>query len=143
MGRNTGSGGEGSKNGSHRDDLNRSAYSQRNHFLPLSVCRVGTWQKSRLLTLKTNLATYCRKSPTQLLFFSYVVWGLGRGEFSFSESLAFLNWGPFWKVGDSWCHTNYHYTCSLHSLNKLFQFINILLHPEFLRYLEQKQSQWN
>jgi len=27
--------------------------------LCLSVCSVGTWEKSKLLTLKTNLATYC------------------------------------------------------------------------------------
>jgi len=33
------------------------------------------------------------------------------------------------------------YTCSLHSLNKLLQFQNILLYSEFLRYEEQKQSQ--
>jgi len=26
----------------------------------LSVCSLGTWEKSRLLTLRTNLATYCQ-----------------------------------------------------------------------------------
>jgi len=49
-----------------------------------------------------------------------------RGEFSFSGPWAILNWGPFWKVRDVWYHTNSYYTCSLHSLYKLFQFINIL-----------------
>jgi len=28
------------------------------HCLPVSVCSVGTWEKSRSLTMKTNLATY-------------------------------------------------------------------------------------
>ena len=31
---------------------------------------------------------------------------VGRGEFSFSGPSAILNWGPFWKVCDDWCHTN-------------------------------------
>ena len=51
-----------------------------------------------------------------------------RGEFSFSGPWAILNWGPFWKGCDDWCHTNQHYRCSLHSLNKLFQFITILIY---------------
>jgi len=29
---------------------------------------------------------------------------LFRGEFSFSGPWALLNWGPFWKVRDDWCH---------------------------------------
>ena len=33
--------------------------------------------------------------------------------------------------------------CSLHSLNKLFQFMNILIYSALPRYQEQKQSQWN
>jgi len=37
-------------------------------------------------------------------------------------------------VCDDWCHTNQHYTCLLHSLNQLYQFINILLYSEFPRY---------
>ena len=55
---------------------------------------------------------------------------------------ALLNWGPFWNLYD-WCHTNYHYMCSLHSLKKLFQFIHILLCSELPRYQKQNQSQWN
>ena len=56
---------------------------------------------------------------------------------------GYFKLGPFWKVRDDWCHTNHHYTCSLLSLNKLFQsitFITILLYSEFPRYPEQKQS---
>jgi len=63
---------------------------------------------------------------------------LHRGEFSFSGPQVILNWGPFWKVCDVWCHTNYHYAWSLHLLNKLFQFINTLLYSELPSYQEKK-----
>ena len=42
---------------------------QRYHCLSVSACSVGTWEKSRLLTLKTNLATCCRKSSIPSIFF--------------------------------------------------------------------------
>ena len=37
--------------------------------LSVSVCSRDTWEKSRLLTLKTNLATCCQKSSTLPVFF--------------------------------------------------------------------------
>jgi len=52
------------------------------HCFSVSVCSVDTWEKSRLLTLKTNLATCCQKSSTLTVFFSYVGWGLGRQVFT-------------------------------------------------------------
>ena len=52
------------------------------HCLSVSVCSIDTWEKSRLLTLKTNLATCCQKSSTLPVFFSYVGWGLGRQVFT-------------------------------------------------------------
>ena len=48
----------------------------------LSACSVDTWEKSRLLRLKTNLETCCQKSSTQSVFLSYVVWGLGHEVFT-------------------------------------------------------------
>jgi len=38
------------------------AYFQRCHCLTVSVCSVGTWEKSRLLILKTNLVAVCSPS---------------------------------------------------------------------------------
>ena len=52
------------------------------HCLSASVCSADTWEKSRLLTLKTSLATCCQKSPMLPVFFSYVVWCLGRQVFT-------------------------------------------------------------
>jgi len=42
---------------------------QRYHCLSAFVCQVHTQGKSRMVTLKTNLATYCQKSSAQLVFF--------------------------------------------------------------------------
>jgi len=42
---------------------------QRYHCL--SVCSLGTWEKSRLLTLTTNLATYCQTHSYNNYFFIY------------------------------------------------------------------------
>jgi len=61
---------EGSKNGSRRGDLTGVVDFQRYHCLSASVCSVDTWEKSILLTLKTNLATCCQKSSTQSVFFN-------------------------------------------------------------------------
>jgi len=72
-------GGEGSKNGSCRGDPNRSC---RCWTLPLlvcffvSVCSIDIWEKSGLLTLKTNIAT-CRKSSAQVFFTRCLRLGLG------------------------------------------------------------------
>jgi len=42
------------------------------HCLSVSVCSVDTWEKSRLLTLKANLATCCQNHPhLQYLFHSF------------------------------------------------------------------------
>ena len=43
------------------------------HCLSVSVCSIDTWEKSRLLTLKTNLATCCQKSSTLPVFFHTLV----------------------------------------------------------------------
>jgi len=51
------------------------------HCLSVSVCSRDAWERSRLLTLKTNLATCCQKSSTLPAVFSYDVWGLGRQGF--------------------------------------------------------------
>ena len=40
---------------------------QRHHCL--SVCSLDTWEKSRLLTLRTNLATYCQNHSHNHYFF--------------------------------------------------------------------------
>jgi len=58
-------------------------YFQRYHCL--SVGSVGTWNKRRFQTLKTNLATYCHKSSMQPSFFSYAVCGFGREMFTNSD----------------------------------------------------------
>ena len=55
---------------------------QLHHYLSVSVCSRDTWEKSRLLTLKTNLATCCQKSSTLPMLFSYVVWGLNHQVFT-------------------------------------------------------------
>ena len=57
---------------------------------------------------------------------------------------ALLKWRPVLKIRDK-CHTNQHYTFSLRSLNKLFQFINILLSSELSRYPEESNMfmNWN
>jgi len=39
------------------------------HCLSVSACSADTCEKSGLLTLKTNIATFCRKSSTQHYFF--------------------------------------------------------------------------
>jgi len=52
------------------------------HCLSVSACSRDSWEKSRLLTLKTNLATCCQKSSTLPVVFSYDVWGLGRQVFT-------------------------------------------------------------
>jgi len=57
-------------------------YFQRYRCLSMSVCSVDTWEASRFLTLKTNLATYCQNSSIQSLFSSYAVWGSGRKVFT-------------------------------------------------------------
>jgi len=55
--------------------------------------------------------------------------------------LGILNWGLPLKVCGDWCNTNQHYTCSLHSLSKLLQLINIFLCSEFPRYQEREPCQ--
>jgi len=84
MARNWNNSGEVSKNGPCRGDPNRSCVFST---LPLLVFvySISTyWEKSGMLTLKTNLSTYCQKSPIRLqsLFFHMlfkdwvVVWGV-------------------------------------------------------------------
>jgi len=51
-----------------------------------------------------------------------------QGQIFILGALGYFKLGPLFKVCDDWCHTNQHYTCLLHSLNKFFQFINILLY---------------
>jgi len=70
-------GGEGSQMGS-RCDPKRGCVFSKLPGLTVFVCSIGTWEKNRLLTLKTNFATSCQKS----LLFSHVVWGLGREVFT-------------------------------------------------------------
>ena len=62
------------KNGSRRGDPNLVCWLTVFSTLPLFVCvclySVGTWEKSRLLTLKTNLATWCQNSSKQPFFYT-------------------------------------------------------------------------
>jgi len=44
---------------------------QRYHCLSASVCSVDTWEKSRLQTLKTKLASCCQKPSTQCVLFMH------------------------------------------------------------------------
>jgi len=53
-------------------------YFQSYQCLSSSVCSEGTWEKSRLLTLKMSLVSYCENSSIPLFYFSYTVWSLGR-----------------------------------------------------------------
>ena len=63
---------------SRRDDSNRSC---RFSTLPLLVCSVDTWEKSRLLTLKSNLQLAAEITHT-IRILLYVVWGLGQEVFT-------------------------------------------------------------
>jgi len=65
--------------------------------------------------------------------------------FHFRGQRVFLNWGPFRRVCDLWCHTK----IALHAL-LIFteQVVPIhkhitVLYSELPRYQEQKQTQWN
>ena len=66
---------------------------------------------------------------------------LSQGRIFIFGALAYFKLGPHLKVCNDWCHTNQHYTCSPHSLDKLFQFINILPYSEFPRYQEPEPRQ--
>jgi len=69
MDQNPKKGGEVSKNGRTEAIQTGVLNFQRYHCLSASVCSVETWEKSGLLTLKTNLAPCCQKSSTQSIFF--------------------------------------------------------------------------
>ena len=60
---------KGQKMGLARAIQTCDVYFQRYHCLSVSACSVGTWEKSRLLTLQTNLAACCQKSLIQSLFY--------------------------------------------------------------------------
>jgi len=47
-------------------------------------CSVRTWERSRMLTLKTNLATSCKHHSynQNFVMLTYAVWGLGRKMFT-------------------------------------------------------------
>jgi len=63
----------------------------------LSVCSIGTWKTSRLLTLKTDLATYCQKSSTQLItFFIHCLRHRSRGVHRTQIWVALKKFGNGW-----------------------------------------------
>ena len=70
MGCDQNKGGEGQKNRWRQAVQTWVMYLQRYHCL-WCVCNIGTWEKSRLLTLKTNLATFCQKHPYNQYFFHF------------------------------------------------------------------------
>ena len=66
----------------------------------------------------------------------------GQGRIFIFGALGYFKLGGvLLKVCDDWCHANQYYTCSLHSLNKLLQFINILLCSDFPRYQKREPRQ--
>ena len=60
---------EGNKLGLAEAIQTCDVFFQRYHCLSVSACCVGPWEKSRLLTLETNVPTCCRKSSIPSLFF--------------------------------------------------------------------------
>ena len=62
------------------------------HCLSVSVCSVGRRERSRLLTWKTSLTTYCQNNQYDPYYFmlTYVIWGWGREVFT---KLRFSDFG--------------------------------------------------
>ena len=88
----------------------------------------------------------CTKPPNwnvkTINWWSFVnFYNVKQGRIFIFGALGSFKLGFLLKVCDDWCHKNQHHTCSLHSLDKLLQFINIFLCSEFPRYQERKQCQ--